>query len=311
MGTLVKHNGDNRKFPHQDHSSKLRLLPPFRHISLASSVVSATPASVQPYLRLSRMDKPIGSWLLFWPCGWSACLATPAGQLPDLQLIALFGLGSFVMRGAGCTINDMWDRNIDRLVERTKDRPITSGQVGMFDALVYTRVQLSLGLMVLLQLNWEVVLPLYLAGISWTMIYDTIYAHQDKYDDVILGVKSTAIKFGDQTPVCLSCFASLMTGCLVYCGWSSGQTWPYYLSVATVAAHLTHQIKTLNIHDTEDCARKFRSNRFVGLIIFLGLIGGSLNKTEDRPPLQVQDLVDETRRVVDNEKILAGVTLSS
>ena len=102
-----------------------------------------------------------------------------------------------------------------------------------------------------------------------------------------------------------------MTGCLVYCGWSSGQTWPYYLSVATVAAHLSHQIKTLNIHDTEDCARKFRSNRFVGLIIFLGLIGGSLNKTEDRPPLQVQDLVDETRRVVDNEKILAGVTLSS
>ena len=158
LRTLVKHNGDNRKLPHQDHSSKLRLLPPFRHISLASSVVSATPASVQPYLRLSRMDKPIGSWLLFWPCGWSACLATPAGQLPDLQLIALFGLGSFVMRGAGCTINDMWDRNIDRLVERTKDRPITSGQVGMFDALVYTGVQLSLGLMVLLQLNWYTVL---------------------------------------------------------------------------------------------------------------------------------------------------------
>ena len=96
--------------------------------------------------------------MLFWPCGWSACLATPAGQLPDLQLIALFGLGSFVMRGAGCTINDMWDRNIDRLVERTRDRPITSGQVGMFDALVYLGLQLSVGLMVLLQLNWYSVL---------------------------------------------------------------------------------------------------------------------------------------------------------
>jgi len=359
LRTSVTQNGDNRKLLDKLHSSKL--LPPFRQLSLASSLVSSSPTSVQPYLRLSRIDKPIGSWLLFWPCGWSACLATSAGQLPDLQLIALFGLGSFVMRGAGCTINDMWDRNIDRLVKRTRDRPITSGQVKMFDALVYTGVQLSLGLLVLLQLNWysvllgsasmglvvtyplmkrftyypqfvlglafnwgalvgwsavrgtcdwEVVLPLYLAGISWTMIYDTIYAHQDKYDDVILGVKSTAIKFGDQTPVCLSCFASLMTGCLAYCGWTTGQTLPYYLALAGVAAHLTHQIKTLNINDTEDCAKKFRSNRFVGLIIFLGLMMGTLAKTEEREPLHVQDIVEESRRVVEKEKMLAGVTLS-
>ena len=101
-----------------------------------------------------------------------------------------------------------------------------------------------------------------------------------------------------------------MTGCLVYCGWSSGQTWPYYLSVATVAAHLTHQIKTLNINDTEDCAKKFRSNRFVGLIIFLGLMMGTLAKTEEREPLHVQDIVEESRRVVEKEKMLAGVTLS-
>ena len=221
--------GDRKLLDHQIESSKALQIWQTRHISLASILVSKTSPSIQPYLKLSRIDKPIGSWLLFWPCGWAACLATPAGQLPDLQLIALFGLGSFMMRGAGCTINDMWDRNIDRLVDRTRDRPITSGQVGMFDALVYTGVQLSLGLLVLLQLNWysvllgaasmglvvtyplmkrftfypqfvlglafnwgalvgwsavrgdcdwEVVLPLYLAGISWTMIYDTIYAHQ-------------------------------------------------------------------------------------------------------------------------------------
>ena len=104
------------------------------------------------------MDKPIGGWLLFWPCGWSTCLATQAGQLPDLQLLALFGVGSLVMRGAGCTINDMWDRNIDKHVERTRDRPITSGQVSLFDALVYTGAQLGLGLMILLQFNWYSVL---------------------------------------------------------------------------------------------------------------------------------------------------------
>ena len=221
--------GDRKLLQNRIQSSKALQIPQSHHSSLASILVSKTSPGIQPYLRLSRMDKPIGSWLLFWPCGWSACLASPAGHLPDLQLIALFGLGSFVMRGAGCTINDMWDRNIDRLVDRTRDRPITSGQVGMFDALVYTGVQLSLGLLVLLQLNWysvllgaasmglvvtyplmkrftfypqfvlglafnwgallgwsairgecdwEVVLPLYLAGISWTMIYDTIYAHQ-------------------------------------------------------------------------------------------------------------------------------------
>ena len=143
---VLRHSpGDRKLFDDQIQSSKALQIPQTRDLSLASSLVSKTSPSVQPYLKLSRMDKPIGSWLLFWPCGWSACLATPAGQLPDLQLIALFGLGSFVMRGAGCTINDMWDRNIDRLVDRTRDRPITSGQVGLFDALVYTGVQLSLG----------------------------------------------------------------------------------------------------------------------------------------------------------------------
>ena len=128
---------------------------------------------------------------------------------------------------------------------------------------------------------------------------------QDKYDDVILGVKSTAIKFGDQTSVCLSCFATFMTGCLAYCGWTTGQTWPYYLSLLGVASHLTYQIKTLKIHDAEDCAKKFRSNRFVGLIICLGLTVGTLNKTEDCKPIHVQDIV-EASKVVEHDKIIAN-----
>ena len=89
---------------------------PTRTLNLAAKAVESFPHKFQPFLKLSRLDKPIGTWLLFWPCGWSTCLATSAGHVPDIQLLAMFGLGSLVMRGAGCTINDMWDRNIDRQV---------------------------------------------------------------------------------------------------------------------------------------------------------------------------------------------------
>lgn len=185
--------------------------------------------SVMPYARLMRMDRPIGSWLLFWPCSWSIALSAQAGALPDLKMLTLFGVGAFVMRGAGCTINDMWDRDIDAKVERTKDRPLVSGQISQLDAMVFLSGQLSIGLMILTQLNWPSILlgasslglvvtyplmkritywpqlmlgmtfnwgallgwcatqgtvnwaaclPLYAAGVCWTLVYDTIYAHQ-------------------------------------------------------------------------------------------------------------------------------------
>jgi len=330
---------------------QLSLYPYVREFKVAPKFVSNCPSPVQPFLRLARLDKPIGTWLLFWPCGWSLCLATPAGQLPDLSMLAIFGVGAFVMRGAGCTINDMWDKNIDKAVERTRDRPITSGQVSMFDALVFLGGQLGVGLLILLQLNWysvllgaasmglvvtypvmkrftyypqfvlglafnwgallgwsalagtcnwPVVLPLYLAGISWTMIYDTIYAHQDKYDDVIIGMKSTAIKFGEQTPVCLSCFATTMISCLTYCGWATGQTWPYYGALLGVGGHLAHQIRTLDINNREDCAKKFISNRWVGLGVFLGIMTGTLLKESEQvpEPIDLQDVVEGVARVV-------------
>jgi len=296
---------------------------------LAVRFVESFPLGAQPYLRVARVDRPIGSWLLFWPCGWSICLAAPAGQIPNLQLLAIFGLGSMVMRGGGCTINDMWDRKIDSLVQRTRDRPLASGQISFFDALTFLCGQLGLGLLILLQLDWYSVmlgassmglvvlypimkrlthypqlvlglvfnwgallgwsssaggcdwsmcLPLYLAGICWTMIYDTIYAHQDKYDDIIIGVHSTAIKFGEQTPVCLSCFATTMGLNLAYVGWMCEQTWPYYASVLGVMAHISHQIYTLDINDGDDCARKFASNRWVGLYLFIGCFFGTLLK---------------------------------
>lgn len=170
-----------------------------------------------------------GSWLLFWPCGWSIALSATAGGLPDLQTLALFGCGALIMRGAGCTINDLWDKDIDAKVKRTKNRPLVNNEIKPLDAWVFLSGQLSVGLMVLLQLNWTSIvigasslglvivyplmkritywpqfvlgmtfnygallgwcatqgsinlaacLPLYIAGISWTIIYDTIYAHQ-------------------------------------------------------------------------------------------------------------------------------------
>lgn len=178
------------------------------------------------------LHSSIGSWLLFWPCGWSIALSAMPGELVDLKTIALFGMGAMIMRGAGCTINDLWDKDIDAQVERTKNRPLVNNEIKQLDAWVFLSGQLSAGLMILLQLNWtsivigacslslvtvyplmkritywpqlflgmtfnygallgwcatkgsidlSVCLPLYIAGISWTIVYDTIYAHQVTY----------------------------------------------------------------------------------------------------------------------------------
>jgi len=131
------------------------------------------------------------------------------------------------------------------------------------------------------------------------------FSVQDKYDDVILGVKSTAIKFGDQTPVCLSCFATTMLSCLAYCGWTTGQTWPYYGALLGVGGHLAMQIRTLDINNREDCAAKFVSNRWVGLGVFLGILTGTLVKKDEKVPEQInmQEVVEGVARVVISEEV--------
>ncbi|CAD6886626.1 unnamed protein product [Tilletia laevis] len=219
------------------------------------------PFRLDPYLRLARMDKPIGTLLLLWPCAWSITLAAQALALPPavpLWNLVLFSTGALVMRGAGCTINDMWDVKVDRMVERTSMRPIAAGEVTMFQAWCFLGVQLSAGLAVLLNLNWysivmgasslglvavyplmkritywpqlvlglafnwgallgwsavagssawAVTLPIYAGTVCWTIVYDTIYAHQDKRDDVKAGVKSTALLFKGRTKAILSLFS--------------------------------------------------------------------------------------------------------
>ncbi len=126
-------------------------LPP--SVGLAARLVASVPVSARPYLRLMRVDRPIGTWLLFWPCGWSIAMAAQPGCLPDPHVLALFAAGALLMRGAGCTINDLWDRDFDRRVERTQSRPLASGELEPSDALALLAAQLGGGLMVLLQLN--------------------------------------------------------------------------------------------------------------------------------------------------------------
>jgi 4-hydroxybenzoate polyprenyltransferase len=284
----------------------------------------------RPYLRLSRADRPAGTWLLLIPCWWGLLLAIlldPNGLQPMDGWIAVgCAIGAFLMRGAGCTWNDIADRHIDAQVERTRSRPLPSGQVSTKQALVWMIIQtllaacilftfnlftIGMGILALipvaiypfakrftwwpqvflgLAFNWGAMLAwaahtgslaltpilLYLAGIAWTLFYDTIYAHQDIEDDALIGVKSTARLFADNTPRWLfifqvismslmlvsiftpiaveQLFANPLVFLLVFAGiWGFG-------------AHLTLQLRKLDIKDTQNCLHLFRSNREAGLI---------------------------------------------
>lgn len=276
-----------------------------------------------PYVELMRLEKPIGSWLLFWPGAWSIAMANYSLQEGlNWKLLGLFGVGSIVMRGAGCTINDLWDRRIDRLVERTQSRPLAANRLTPLQAVVFLGGQLTIGLAILLQLNWpsvllgaasllpvvlyplmkrvtywpqfvlgmtfnwgallgwtatlgtfnpHVLLPLYTAGISWTMLYDTIYALQDIKDDLQANVKSTAIKFGENVKIWLAGFGCISTGSFIYAGGQNAMGPIYYTGVTLAAVHMAWQVYTLKRHDVMDCLRKFKSNRWVGAIIFAGI----------------------------------------
>ncbi len=282
------------------------------------------PEGTRPYLRLARADRPIGTWLLLLPCWWSLSLASPSW--PDGKMLVLFVIGSLVMRGAGCTVNDIVDREFDARVARTAARPIPSGQVSVRQAVVFLALQLLLGLVVLLQFNafaiglgigslvlivlypfmkritywpqlflgltfnWGALLgwaavkgglglsaaALYAAGIFWTLGYDTIYAHQDKEDDILIGVKSTALKFGAATGPWLIGFYAITVCLLAMTGYLVEMAWPFYLALIMGASQLAWQIRTVDITDPKNCLAKFKSNRNFGLIILAGIIAGQV-----------------------------------
>ena len=284
------------------------------------------PAWSRPYLRLSRADRPIGTWLLLLPCWWGVALAAASTgpRLWDLWIAASCAIGAFLMRGAGCTWNDITDRKIDAEVARTRSRPIPSGQVTVRQALVWMVIQALVAAFILFTYNWATVglgiaslalvaiypfakrftwwpqiflglafnwgallawtahtgslglapVLLYLSGIAWTIFYDTIYAHQDKEDDALIGVKSTALLFGDRTRPILRAFmilsVLLMTLAAILALVPSGAS-PLALVTALGGVwafgwQLTWQLSRLDTEDPDVCLKLFRANREAGLI---------------------------------------------
>ncbi|MGY6534301.1 MAG: 4-hydroxybenzoate octaprenyltransferase [Pararhodobacter sp.] len=288
------------------------------------------PADLQPYLRLSRADRPIGTWLLLLPCWWGALLGALA--MPDMRgwltvwILVACALGAFLMRGAGCTWNDITDRDIDGQVDRTRNRPLAAGHVTVREALIWMGVQALASFLILLTFNsaaivlgilalvpvaiypfakrftwwpqvflgfafnWGALLAwtaqtgslalpavfLYLAGIAWTLFYDTIYAHQDREDDALIGVKSTARLFGDNTVNWLRGFlvasVVLMSLAIIFALAPLADPLVMSLSLAgawAFGAHMNWQLGKLDINNGEICLRLFRSNRDAGLIVVL------------------------------------------
>ena len=292
--------------------------------STGNWVDGLAPGFTRPYLRLARFDRPIGAWLLLLPCWWSAGLAAIAAHaaLPNLAHVALFFVGAFVMRGAGCTWNDIVDRDLDGRVERTRSRPIPSGQVSVAQAAAFMVAQALVGLLVLLQFNrfavmtgiaslaivavypfmkritwWpQIVLGLafswgalmgwaawfgrldpaayllYAGAIAWVIGYDTIYAHQDREDDALIGVKSTARLFEERTKPMLALFYALAVVLIGAAGYLARGGLVFWLGLAAFAGHLAWQIVRLDIADPDNCLAVFKSDRDAGLILFAGMV---------------------------------------
>jgi 4-hydroxybenzoate polyprenyltransferase len=290
-----------------------------------SGWVARLPQAWRPYALLMRLDRPIGSWLLFLPGLWAFAMVAPDWR-QGLWLTALFGLGAVLMRGAGCVVNDLWDRDLDRQVERTAGRPLASGALRARHALVFLALVLAAALLILLQLNrtaqWlgvasllPVVLyplakrvtdwpqavlgvifswaapmgyaavmggldaaafALWAAGFFWILGYDTIYAHQDREDDALVGIRSSALRLGDKTrPFLILCYALTMA-LLALAGWLAGLAPLYLLGLALPGAMLARQVIQLDIADPALCLRLFKANRDVGLAIAAAFLLGRL-----------------------------------
>ena len=299
---------------------------PIPHTDIATTGwVARTPTAWRPTILLLRLDRPIGVWLLFLPGLWSLLLSG-APPARTVWLIVLFAIGSVAMRGAGCVVNDMWDRDLDRKVARTAGRPLASGALGMRHAAVVLGVLLLAGLLVLLQLPplcwalgvgslvlvalyplakrvtfWPQLMmgftfgfgapmgyaagagridaawaAIYAAAILWDLGFDTVYAHQDREDDALAGIGSTALLWGERTrPFLFACYG-LTVAALAWAGWLAGLSALFYPALLVPAALFAWQAARLDIHDPAGCLRLFRSNREAGLAVAAAILLGRM-----------------------------------
>jgi 4-hydroxybenzoate polyprenyltransferase len=281
--------------------------------------IGALPRALRPYASLMRLDRPIGSWLLYWPCAWSVALAGVDGQW---LLFLWLGLGAFAMRSAGCVYNDIVDRDLDKSVERTRLRPLASGRVSLTSAWVLIGLLCLIGLLVLFQLKrvaaivalisiapvaaypfmkritwwpqawlgivfswgalvgWPAVTGrlappmffLWFGSIAWVVGYDTLYAIQDKEDDALVGVKSSALRLADKARVGIAIFygiAVLLWGAAL---WSVRPDWLVLAALAPAALHLASQVVRADPDDGDLALKVFRSNRTCGFLILLAML---------------------------------------
>jgi 4-hydroxybenzoate polyprenyltransferase len=295
--------------------------------ALPASWVTHMPPRLRPWLQLMRLDRPVGTWLLFWPCVMGLLLGAAAEERRflewrDYYYVILFAVGALVMRGAGCAFNDIIDRNIDAQVARTRGRPIPSGAITTKKALILLAGLCLIGLVILLQFNWFAVAlgaaslllvaaypfmkritwwpqawlgltfnwgallgfaaqtgrldlgvaMLYAGQIFWTLGYDTIYAHQDKDDDELIGVKSTARLFGADSRKWILRFYAVGFTLILAAGFTEHAGWPFAFVMLGAGAHLLWQVKRLNIDSPENCLSVFRSNRDTGALIALAFL---------------------------------------
>ncbi len=296
--------------------------------ALSGSWVDQTPMSLRPFLRLMRMDRPIGSWLLFWPCAFGLIIgaASDGRNFPDPTHVILMAIGAVIMRGAGCTYNDIIDRDIDAQVARTRGRPIPSGAVSVAAAWVlavtlslvgfailvtFNLLTIILGISSLLLVaiypfmkritwwpqiwlgltfNWgallgftaeagELGLPalvLYAGCFFWTLGYDTIYAHQDKEDDALIGVKSTARRLDLLTKPWLYGFYSATFFLILIAGFLAGLGFVFAIALLVAGVHMVWQLRTLDIERPLLCLKLFRSTRNTGALIALAMLLGTV-----------------------------------
>ena len=283
---------------------------------------------MKKYSQLLRLEQPVGFFLLMLPCFWGVLAASNSYQhlWSNIYLFLIFAIGSIVMRSAGCIINDFFDKDLDKHVSRTSQRPLASGTISSFEAFIIFSILNLIGLTILLslnllaiiiglisfvlfifyplmkritywpqlflgitfnigcligyaaienQLNFQIII-LYLSGIFWTLGYDTIYAHQDREDDLNIGIKSTAILFGNNTKQWIIIFYSLMVLCLILFGLFDDQNIYYFILLIFVSTHLSYQIKRLDIENKDNCLSIFKSNQYLGLMVALTLFIGIL-----------------------------------